>query len=49
MFAFQNRFLLAEINMETSVEFSIDFDTEDVSDTEAQAGTSSVTSGPSRS
>ena len=43
VFAFQ----VPVVNIESSGDFSIDFDLEDVSDTEDQAGTSGVVPGPS--
>ena len=49
MFAFQSGVLHAEVNMETSGEFCVDFNMEDVFDAEAQMGASSVAPGPSHS
>ena len=49
VFAFQGGTLFTAVNTESSGDFSIDFDLEDVSDANDQAGASSSTSGPSQS
>lgn len=49
VFVFQGEVSFAAVNTGSSSEFSIDFDVEDVSDANDQAGTSSVAPGPSHS